>query len=91
MNYPAPCHINLGTGMDCTIKELALVIKEKVGYQGELVFDNTKPDGTFQKLLDVNRLKKLGWQAQISLEDGIKETYNWFIHKGNREDWVVNI
>ena len=79
MNYPAPCHINLGTGIDCTIKELALVIKEKVGYQGELVFDSTKPDGTFQKLLDVNRLKKLGWQAQISLEDGIKDTYNWFI------------
>ncbi|MCD4722841.1 MAG: GDP-L-fucose synthase [Desulfobacula sp.] len=81
-NYPSPCFVNLGTGTDCTIKELALLIKEEVGYQGEIVFDTTKPDGTLLKLLDVSRLDSLGWNAKISLENGIKSTYNWFIRKG---------
>jgi GDP-L-fucose synthase len=80
INYPSPCFVNLGTGQDCTIKDLALIIKDRVGFKGELVFDSTKPDGTPQKLLDVTRLKNMGWQSKISLEDGIRDTYEWFIH-----------
>ena len=80
-NFPSPCFVNLGTGKDCTIKELALIIKEQVGYPGDLVFDSSRPDGTPQKLLDVSRLDALGWQAKISLESGIKDTYNWFMGK----------
>ena len=71
----------MGTGKDCTIKGLALLIKEISGFQGNLEFDTTKPDGTLVKLLDASRLKNLGWQAKISLEDGILETYNWFLKK----------
>lgn len=78
-NYPSPCFLNVGTGTDCTIKELALMIKKQVGFKGDLVFDTTKPDGTVLKLLDVSRLKKFGWQAEISLEDGVKDTYHWFV------------
>lgn len=79
--YPSPCFVNVGTGQDCTIKDLALIIKDKVGFQGKLVFDSTKPDGTPQKLLDVTRLKNMGWQSKTSLEDGIKDTYEWFVHQ----------
>lgn len=79
LTYPSPCFVNVGTGHDCTIKELALIIKEKVGYQGELVFDSTKPDGAFQKLLDISRIKNLEWESKISLINGIKNTYTWFI------------
>lgn len=80
-NYPAPCFVNVGTGKDCTIKELAMTIKEQVGFQGKLVFDISKPDGTPQKLLDVSRLASLGWQAETLLENGIKDTYDWFIRE----------
>src|SRR3989339_649327 len=80
-HYPSPCFVNVGTGKDCTIKELALLIKEISGFQGILEFDTTRPDGTQVKRLDVSRLKNLGWQAKISLEDGILETYNWFVKK----------
>jgi GDP-L-fucose synthase len=72
-NYPAPCFVNLGTGQDCTIRELAELIKSTVGYKGELIFDKTKPDGTMKKLLDVGRLKNLGWNSKISLIDGVNE------------------
>ena len=75
-NYPSPCFVNVGTGKDRTIKELALIIKEQVGFQGKLVFDTSKPDGTPQKLLDVSHLGKFGWTAKITLEKGIKDTYN---------------
>ena len=80
-HYPSPCFVNLGTGTDCTIKELALLIKKEVGYQGELMFDTTKPDGTLLKLLDVSYLKTLGWQSKILLKNGIKDTYAWFVSK----------
>ena len=80
-HYPSPCFVNVGTGKDRTIKELALLIKEISGFQGILEFDTTRPDGTLVKRLDVSRLKNLGWQAKISLEDGILETYNWFVKK----------
>ncbi len=80
-SYPSPCFVNVGSGIDCSIKELSLLIKKQVGYGGELVFDTDKPDGTFQKLLDVSRLRSLGWQAEISLKNGIKDTYDWFLHE----------
>jgi GDP-L-fucose synthase len=67
--------INIGTGVDIAIRDLALLIKEISGFSGELVFDSTKPDGTPRKLLDVSRLKTLGWQASISLEAGIRSVY----------------
>jgi GDP-L-fucose synthase len=78
-DYPSPCFVNLGTGQDCTIRELAEIIKKTVGYEGELIFDSSKPDGTMKKLLDVCRLKNLGWESKISLIDGIEDTYRHFI------------
>lgn len=74
--------VNIGTGQDLTIKELAELIKEAVGFKGTLDFDSTKPDGTPQKLLDVSRLNALGWQAKTSLEEGVKMTYRWFVEYG---------
>lgn len=72
-------HINVGTGVDCTIRELAETIKSVVGFEGELVFDNTKPDGAPRKLLDVTRLKNMGWSSSISLKQGLESTYQWFL------------
>lgn len=76
---PMLSHINVGTGVDCTIRELAETMQKVVGFEGELVFDITKPDGTPRKLMDVSRLKALGWQASISLEAGLTDTYAWFL------------
>ncbi|MEJ7806468.1 MAG: GDP-L-fucose synthase [Telluria sp.] len=75
---PMLSHINVGTGIDCTIGELARTIATVTGFQGRLAFDATKPDGTPRKLLDVSRLKALGWTAQIGLEDGLRDTYAWY-------------
>ena len=75
---PMCSHINVGYGSDISIKELALLIAKTVGYQGQIIFDDSKPDGTPRKLLDSQLLADLGWQAQISLEQGIKSTYEWF-------------
>lgn len=72
-------HINVGTGVDCTIKELAETLKMVVGFEGDIEFDTTKPDGTPRKLMDVSRLKALGYEAEISLHDGLTETYLWFL------------
>jgi len=69
-------HMNIGTGRDLTIKELAGLIKSIIGFKGELAWDNTKPDGTFRKLLDVSKINRLGWKEKISLEEGIKMIYN---------------
>lgn len=77
-------HINVGTGIDCTIKELATLIAQITGFTGELVFDTSKPDGAPRKLLDVTRLKALGWDAEISLVDGLAATYNWFLENQDR-------
>jgi GDP-L-fucose synthase len=71
--------VNVGTGIDCTIEELARTIMETVGFKGALVFDTTKPDGTPRKLLDVSKLRNAGWTAQTSLEAGLKKTYDWFL------------
>lgn len=76
---PMLSHINVGTGVDCTIRELAETMQKVVGFKGEIVFDTTKPDGTPRKLMDVSRLKALGWQASISLEAGLTDTYAWFL------------
>lgn len=70
--------INIGTGKDVSIKQLAETIKSVVGYKGKITWDTTKPDGTPRKLLNVNKLHKLGWKHKIELEEGIKKTYNWF-------------
>ncbi len=75
-NYDEKDFLNIGTGKDISIKDLALLIKEIVGFEGELTWDATKPDGTPRKLMDVGRLTDLGWTAQISLRDGITSTYN---------------
>jgi GDP-L-fucose synthase len=72
-------HVNVGTGVDCTIRELAETLAEVTGYSGKLVFDTSKPDGAPRKLMDVSRLKALGWQASISLEQGLGSTYQWFL------------
>jgi len=73
-----PCLINIGKGKDISIKELAELIKEIVGFEGEIVFNADKPDGTPQKLLDVSRMNELGWKAKISLSEGIKSTYEFY-------------
>lgn len=77
-NYNDSSIVNVGTGEDVTIKELAEKIKKVVGYDGEVVWDTTKPDGTPRKLLDVSKLHSLGWKHSISLDDGISSTYKWF-------------
>ncbi len=71
---------NVGTGVDITIKELAETIKKITGHQGEIIWDSTKPDGTPRKLMDVSKMKGLGWQYKIDLEEGIKLTYDWYIN-----------
>jgi GDP-L-fucose synthase len=71
--------VNVGTGKDITIKELAFLIKDIIGYDGEILFDSTKPDGTPRKLLDVSRLNSLGWRAKTSLKEGINKVYDWYI------------
>ena len=78
---PMLSHINVGTGIDITIKELAIKIKEVVGYDGIIIFDYTKPDGTVRKLMDVSLLSKLGWNASISLKSGLKLSYADFLSK----------
>ena len=71
--------INVGTGEDVTIRELAELLQEVTGFGGRLIFDASKPDGTPRKLLDVSRLHGLGWQARTPLERGLGDTYDWFV------------
>ena len=76
---PMLSHINVGTGVDCTIRELAETVAKVTGFQGHLEFDATKPDGTPRKLMHVSRLADLGWKASISLEDGLRDAYQWYL------------
>jgi GDP-L-fucose synthase len=76
---PMLSHINVGTGIDCTIRELVETVAKVVGYVGKITFDVTKPDGAPRKLMDVSRLSTLGWNAKIELEQGLKSTYKWFL------------
>lgn len=78
---PTLSHINVGTGEDCSIAELAHILARVTGFAGQIRFDADKPDGTPRKLLDVTRLKALGWQAAISLEDGLRSTYQWLLEQ----------
>ena len=80
---PMLSHINVGSGVDCTIKELTETVAKVIGYQGEIHWDTTKPDGTPRKLMDVSRLERLGWKAKISLEQGLTKTYAWFLENQN--------
>jgi GDP-L-fucose synthase len=75
---PPTSMINIGVGKDQKIRELAEWVREVVGYNGVVEYDNSKPDGTPRKLLDVTRLQNLGWSPKISIEEGIKNTYNWY-------------
>lgn len=77
--------INIGTGEDVTITELARLIKSVVGFNGEIVYDNSKPDGTPQKLLDVSRIHNLGWKHKTKLDEGIEKTYLWFLNNELKE------
>ncbi len=77
-NYDSKEFVNIGTGVDVTIRELAETIQRVIGYKGKLVFDSSKPDGTPRKLLDVSKLTSLGWQANILLIDGVAQTYDWY-------------
>jgi GDP-L-fucose synthase len=76
---PMLSHINVGTGIDCTIRELAETMAKITGFEGKVKFDKTKPDGTPRKLMDVQRLEKLGWKARTNLEVGLAQTYQWFL------------
>lgn len=78
---PMLSHINVGTGVDCTIRELAETMMAVTGYKGDLVFDSSKPDGTPRKLMDVSKLRKLGWSASIPLKQGLEQTYQWFLEQ----------
>lgn len=80
---PMMSHINVGSGVDCTIKELTETVAKIVGYEGQIHWDTTKPDGAPRKLMNVSRLERLGWKSQITLEEGIYKTYDWFLKNQN--------
>lgn len=83
-HYDGDVHVNIGTGTDVTIREIAGMVARIVGYEGETVWDTTKPDGTPQKLLDVSKLTTAGWKAKIPLEEGLRRTVQW--HRSHREN-----
>lgn len=78
---PMLSHINVGSGVDVSIAELAQMVADVTGFQGRLAFDSSKPDGTMRKLMDVSRLRRMGWEAGIALGDGIAETYGWYLEQ----------
>jgi len=80
---PMLSHINVGTGMDCSIKFLTECIADTVGFKGEIIWDRSRPDGTPRKLLDVTLLEQLGWRAGINLQQGLADTYSWFLAHQN--------
>ena len=77
---PMLSHINVGTGKDVTIRKMAEIMKQVVGYEGNLTFDTTKPDGSPRKLIDVSRLSNMGWKYNVDLEDGLEKTYKWYLN-----------
>jgi len=86
-NYDSPEIINVGVGEDITIADLALLIRDVTGFSGEIEFDSSKPDGTPVKLMDVSRLRELGWQASTDLRQGIERTYDWYLrHRDGLRD-----
>lgn len=83
--------INIGCGKDLTIRELANLVSRLVGYEGEVLWDTAKPDGTPRKLLDISRLKSLGWSPRIDLETGIRNTYNWYLEQGSQVNFCCGL
>ncbi len=77
-------HINIGTGKEISIKNLAELVKEKVGFKGELYFNTEKPDGTMRKLTDVSKLHNLGWYHKIDIEEGVQKMYEWYVKQDKR-------
>jgi GDP-L-fucose synthase len=86
LSYPRPCFVNVGSGVDVTIRQLAETVAQAVGFEGRLVFDASRPDGTPRKLLDVSRLSALGWTAAIPLREGIGNTVTWFLNTACRRE-----
>ena len=84
--YEGNSFINIGVGVDYTIRELAETIQKVVNYDGELFFDTSKPDGMFRRVLDVSNFNELGWKSKISLEEGLSRTYEWFLENENGDD-----
>ena len=84
-NYDSPSVVNVGCGEDVTIRELVEAVCETVGFHGELIFDLSKPDGTPRKLLDMSKMFGLGWRPKISLRDGIRQTYEWYLGSGQTQ------
>lgn len=76
---PMQSHINVGTGKDISIEQVAEIIRKVVGYNGKLIFDTTKPDGALRKLIDVSRLSNMGWNYSIDIEEGLERTYKWYL------------
>jgi GDP-L-fucose synthase len=74
-------HLNIGTGKDLSISDLAALISEIIGYKGKIIYDTTNPDGTPRKLLDVSRINQLGWKYKTELTEGIEKTYEWFLKR----------
>lgn len=85
---PMLSHINVGTGIDITIREMAETIKRVVGFKGELTFDSSKPDGSVRKLIDVSRLTAMGWRYSVDLEEGLKLTYDWFLETTDKRHMI---
>ena len=86
MNEVRNTHVNIGSGEDISIYDLAFIIKDIVGYDGDIVWDTSKPDGTPRKLLDISKIKSFGWKPRTKLTDGIEHVYRWYVkNKGNRE------
>ena len=81
---PMLSHINVGTGVDCTIRELVETVAKVVGFEGEIKFDTTKPDGAPRKLMNIDRLKSLGWEYSVNLEKGLALAYQWFLGNQNK-------
>ena len=82
-NYDGDEYFNVGTGKEISIRELAVIIKDIAGFQGKLVFDESKPDGTPRRLLDISRLEKAGWKYKVELEDGLRRTYEFYKYQGD--------
>jgi GDP-L-fucose synthase len=79
-NYDSPDHINIGSGVEYSIKELAGMVAEVTGFNGDIIWDTSKPDGNPRKIVDSSKLNDLGWSPSVKLEDGLKTTYDWFLN-----------
>ena len=84
-NYSGEEHVNIGTGKEITIKDLAELVRETVGFEGDIIWDESMPDGTPRKLLDVSKLQDIGWKEKVSLRDGIRLEYEWYKSRDREE------